>query len=55
MEPRNAYKISDIGIVLSYLSAKEGLLNLAVLVLKKYTEIKMSCRSHRSKAEPLAL
>jgi hypothetical protein len=36
LEPRNAGKISDIGTVLSYLSAEEGLMNLAVLVMKKY-------------------
>jgi hypothetical protein len=35
LEPRNANKISDIGIILAYLAAKEGLLNLAILALKK--------------------
>ena len=55
LEPRNPNKISDIGIVLAYLSAKEGLLNLAVLALKKEHEIRISCRSHRMSAEPVAL
>lgn len=35
LEPRNPNKISDIGIVLAYLSAQEGYINLAVLALKK--------------------
>lgn len=54
-EPRNPNKISDIGTVLAYLSAEEKLLNLAVLVMKKPTEIRVSCRSHRQQPEPMAL
>jgi nanoRNase/pAp phosphatase (c-di-AMP/oligoRNAs hydrolase) len=55
LEPRNPSKISDIGTVLAYLSAEEGLLNLAVLAMKNYTENRMSCRSHRLKGQPMAL
>ena len=35
LEPLNPRKISDIGNVLAYLSARAGMLNLAIMAMKK--------------------
>ena len=57
LEPKNPTKISDIGCVLAYLSAQEGLLNLSIMTAPKKQDdvVRVSCRSHRSKDDPKAL
>ena len=55
VEPHNAYKVSDIGNVLAFLSGKNGMENLCVLVMKNSAEIRVSCRSHKFCKDPAAL
>lgn len=55
VEPHNAYKVSDIGNVLAFLSVKNGMENLCVLVMKNSAEIRVSCRSHKYCKDPSAL
>jgi hypothetical protein len=47
VDPINPAKISDIGTIMAYLSAKNGMSNLAVLTMNKGGEVRVSTRSHR--------
>ena len=55
LEPLNPSKISDIGVVLSFLSKSHGMQNLAMLFMRNNDQYRISTRSHRSLADPLAL
>ncbi len=55
IKPSNPSKLSDIGVVLSYLSKAHDMENLAVLFMQKSSEIRVSTRSHRNLSNPLAL
>lgn len=55
LEPSNPKKISDIGVVLSYLSTSHGLENLSMLFIRNSDQYRISTRSHRSLPNPLAL
>ena len=47
VRPANPQKISDIGVVLSYLSKKHDMQNLAVIYMPRPDEIRISTRSFR--------
>jgi hypothetical protein len=47
-DPINPAKISDIGTIMAYLSAKRGMQNLSILTISKGGEIRVSTRSHRN-------
>jgi len=48
VKPSNPAKISDIGVVLAYLSKNHDMENLAILFMQNSDQIRISTRSHRA-------